>query len=1732
MTHRPDDLPAIPLRAAPLRAVAGTSVAAMLLALGIAAVAHGQAPAVDAQAAGAAAAPAAAAPADSESLSGTFIDVRGKVQWRSGPDAPWQAAKVNDVIASGAEVRSGLNSHAALKLGSNATALIDAGTMFQVPTVVREGDVLRTVVAVKSGRADFKVDKVGLSNDFKVVTPSTTLAVRGTGFAVATGALKQVEVLGARRNAINAIQLKYALTNTTVQMSGGAASSSSVQQPTHNALVSTAPPTTAGALPSTNATETVVQAAVGQSPANAGSPANNQQGNTATTKSQNSVAVVTDAKTDGNGIVAQINRALIQRGADAVAEADRTVADARSAVDAAIQLLLADLGEQDLIDANVHALEKLRALAVARRNAALLALDRLEIARGELDGPPADTVEVHAHEFDRLAGLLVGPDRDQPGPPAAGSVLGEFDDERGNLQSAVTAINDFVDAEDSVPGSGSSVTGDIEQVARDAASALAAMGDALDDGRGLLVALAGEQLSVDAQEAVVAYHRAIDGLARAASTGASAERVARQARDAVDALSRLVAELAVSRPGPELEAHARAALGHLRSAEAGLTDAARALARVAELRIEADALDDPRKALLSNVSSSYASIVAIRTRLLAEWASYDQMVTAREPELQAGVDATEDAFHRLAQLGLDRTTGHADEAEQALGEVEAERIAVEQGVSQVLADAESFAASVAARSAAAEGSAVESSVLLEDALASGSSAVDALVGSGAFVQRTVLDFESVPIPEASGALPSFVPLAGTSVGGFSWSGQPYVYASGTGQNGYTSGIVSGSQGAFNGYGSIFTMSRDEPWTLEGAYFTPAWQDGLQIVIEGYLGSTLVGRLDQTLGSTLGPPMFVSVGFAGITSAVFRPLSTSSQFAMDDLRWLVPGSGYDPQRSVEQAAALTQAASHMESMGAAIRGIADRRADAVAQRDGLGETWGDRADALVARGRDALQSILAAADSFARAQGSAGRAATDAAEIAAAVEGLRSLALDLEAQFGASHGFSASVIAGVPVVSTLNEEGGAPARSGGLASESAVQSARAALALSEISSLREQADDLARRAVTDPDLDIDAWRAGVHAALLAAQQSVQASVDSILDDLDEAVTNFRLDSGRVLEAMSDHASDARAAAAIAADEVDSASLPVAPLRALQVELATSEARATRTGLLLDDFDARTDGFDFDVDNVGLGLAGLANRPVIDLASLSLDATLMDEAERLASVLDGLDAKLMGPLSAQQRAPTSELAADVSASALAGLRAQLDGPAGLIARAEEALEAILASPEIALAAEAASESANDSAQAASGAAQAARSAALRVRDVAVDLENRLGTAIVDADAARAASEAVAAAALQAEAAAERAQRGHAALVGQLTRLSGDEWKMLNDQLAIATTIRAYLDDALEDAGGAEGMALSALIETYRDINETGAIGYADLTVRSHDAIQSILADASRVAQPLDRLSSIAIDTAAVADALDGAESAAGRAETAFGQAMQLREIAEARKDDALVGRDRAIEAVGRDDLMAAGGHRDFSVVSADLSRGAADLSAIRAVESQSHRDAALDFQSRSASASASILVVANAARPAGTETLSDFGQGFEQAVGLAVSTDAARVTAASGAAATLRDQAAFFDGVAATLAGRADTATASLAAGASAEARAIALSAAQELASHKQSAQRMADTASTNAGRLLGRSMLTYVTRAEAAATSAAQEASRADAAAVQARAYADAAIEAVAQAGLTPPPTPQ
>jgi hypothetical protein len=658
------NLPSHRVRATTSVVLRSGGIAAMLLALG-------SVPSVCAQDAGAV---AASAPSGDASLRAVFIDVSGKVQWRAGEKDQWRDAKVDDVVDAGVEVRTGTRSHAALRL-KNATVLVDAGTRFQIPTMVKDGETLRTTAAVTHGRADFKVDKVGLSNDFKVVTPSTTLAVRGTEFAISTGPLKQVEVVGARRNAINAIELKYALTNTTVQLSGSASSSSSVSHPAHAAVVAAAPPTPAAAgVPATTQGETVQNAAAGESPAASGSAAQAVTGNRATARAE---------KASGNaGGTASIVRRVQEQ-----------VSDAREKADQAVQYLVQAEGQLDTVLARRDALRALQTLAVARRDEARAALQ--------------------SHEALLPGALALGSSADaaigafDAGRDAIGADFEEFDSQLANANDALDAIRIILDAGNG-NGNGGSGGGPIDtggvvsivsgaergggQVPDDELSvlvealrtALGAMDDAHASAEGTRDSIAEHRAELvqlvstlesgaraQALTAVRAYDAAVAQLNSALQSGEGAAAVADAARRAVANLQSLIATLAVQSPTAQTVATARTALARLDAAAAGLGRAVASLEAIRAAR--SSVTGDERAAALGQVEALYQRLVAARVRVLAEWADINAGIDGRGDQLDSAVaDAEEvlggvgDAFVVRA-LDADLAAGaFADGAELAL----------------------------------------------------------------------------------------------------------------------------------------------------------------------------------------------------------------------------------------------------------------------------------------------------------------------------------------------------------------------------------------------------------------------------------------------------------------------------------------------------------------------------------------------------------------------------------------------------------------------------------------------------------------------------------------------------------------------------------------------------------------------------------------------------------------------------------------------------------------------------------------------------------------------------------------------------------------------------------------------------------------------------------------------------------------------------------------------------------
>jgi hypothetical protein len=177
-------------------------------------------------------------------LNAVILSVKGRVQWKPADKPKWTVAKVNEKLAPGAMVRTGMNSSLGLRVGKNATVIVDANTRLALPQILKDGQTLRTAITLTRGRADFKVDEVGLTNDFTVVTPSATLSVRGTILAILYGGFNGTEITGAPTNKFLSIEVQYINDELVYMLSGNAQTRDGIRHPTIAELIETFGPAT------------------------------------------------------------------------------------------------------------------------------------------------------------------------------------------------------------------------------------------------------------------------------------------------------------------------------------------------------------------------------------------------------------------------------------------------------------------------------------------------------------------------------------------------------------------------------------------------------------------------------------------------------------------------------------------------------------------------------------------------------------------------------------------------------------------------------------------------------------------------------------------------------------------------------------------------------------------------------------------------------------------------------------------------------------------------------------------------------------------------------------------------------------------------------------------------------------------------------------------------------------------------------------------------------------------------------------------------------------------------------------------------------------------------------------------------------------------------------------------------------------------------------------------------
>lgn len=111
---------------------------------------------------------------------------------------------------------------------------------------------------------------------------------------------------------------------------------------------------------------------------------------------------------------------------------------------------------------------------------------------------------------------------------------------------------------------------------------------------------------------------------------------------------------------------------------------------------------------------------------------------------------------------------------------------------------------------------------------------------------------------------------------------------GAGSSGYYNGTVSMDYTALNAYGNPAEFSSDTAFDLQGAYFTAAWRNGLQVEVAGYLAGNPVYQTTFTIDTDA--PTWVEFNWSSVDRVTLatsggQPAGWSNetyQFAMDNL----------------------------------------------------------------------------------------------------------------------------------------------------------------------------------------------------------------------------------------------------------------------------------------------------------------------------------------------------------------------------------------------------------------------------------------------------------------------------------------------------------------------------------------------------------------------------------------------------------------------------------------------------------------------------------------------------------------------------------------------------------------------------------------------------------------------------------------------------------------------------------
>jgi hypothetical protein len=110
--------------------------------------------------------------------------VSGLVQVREADDQPWKPALVKMLISQGAELRTGPHSSVTCVIPPDQTFTLDRLGTVRVEEAAKHGNKITTDLIMKYGRTHYDIESAGLEHEATIVSPSSTLAVRGTNVSL------------------------------------------------------------------------------------------------------------------------------------------------------------------------------------------------------------------------------------------------------------------------------------------------------------------------------------------------------------------------------------------------------------------------------------------------------------------------------------------------------------------------------------------------------------------------------------------------------------------------------------------------------------------------------------------------------------------------------------------------------------------------------------------------------------------------------------------------------------------------------------------------------------------------------------------------------------------------------------------------------------------------------------------------------------------------------------------------------------------------------------------------------------------------------------------------------------------------------------------------------------------------------------------------------------------------------------------------------------------------------------------------------------------------------------------------------------------------------------------------------------------------------------------------------------------------------------------------------------